>query len=139
MITNTVVEAKQDLELALFSLDNVEKDIADIEIERSEAKENVKDAQKRLKQVTGATRAYAPLVAKGVAKLNQVCPGWSRSVNWLVADDEPESFFNPVAKIDTKFDVDGDEILGLLWDTAMTIHRGKQSVTVDRLLRRAGV
>lgn len=116
----------------------------------ADAKAAVKDAAANLKAVEAAAKAYAPRVVNGVKWLNKNARGWTAGLlqandngfTILPTPDEKQWIplgLNPDPKVEKRTQVDGDQILGALWQTAVEIQKGKKSVTVPLLLKRVGL
>lgn len=127
-----------------------EADLKEVESYVADAKAAVKATQASLRDVEKAAKAYAPRVVNGVKWLNKNARGWTTGLLQpieggfrILNTPDPKQWaalgLDPDPKVEKRTNVDGDEVLNALWQTALEIQKGKKSVTVPLLLKRAGL
>jgi hypothetical protein len=130
--------------------DEAEANLKEVQSYVADAKDDIKRTKSHLLAVERSATAYAPRVVAGVKWLNKNARGWTNglvsesdigfTIKRIPSDSELQSLgFEPDPKIEKRSDIDGDQVLTVLWQTAQDIQQGKKSVTVQRLLKRAGV
>lgn len=144
MSTETIVSE------ATTAAAKAEADLKELQSYITERKAIAKDAAANLKAVEASVKAYAPRVVNGVKWLNKNARGWTAGLLQtndsgftILPTPEPKQWaslgLNPDPKVDKRTSVEGDAVLGLLWQTAVEIQKSKKSVTVPLLLKRVGL
>lgn len=138
------------ISIARTRYDEAEANLKEVQSYVADAKDDIKTTKAHLLAVERSATAYAPRVVAGVKWLNKHARGWTNglvqesdigfTIKRIPSDSELQALgFEADEKIDKRTTIDGDQTLNVLWQTAQEIQQGKKSVTLHRLLKRAGV